>query len=176
VATPEKEAAVTELKGNIESCTVAIMAQYKGITVDQVTDLRKKMRDQNVTFKVFKNTLAKRALDELELGDASQYMDGPTVWAFSDDPIAPAKILKDFGKGVQAISMVGGVLDGEVVNQDKLQALADLPSREQLLAQIAGLFASPMSNMAALFNALPQNMVGLIDALKEKKEQEGEAA
>lgn len=176
MATPEKEAAITELKGNIEASTVAIMAKYQGITVEQVTELRSQMRGQNVTFKVFKNTLAKRALDELDLGDASQYMDGPTVWAFSDDPVAPAKILKDFGKGVDAISMVGGVLEGEVVNQDKLQALADLPSREQLLAQIAGLFAAPMSNMAALFNALPQNMVGLIDALKEKKEQEGEAA
>ena len=98
MATPKKEAAIAELKEDIGNATISIMSKYQGITVEDVTRLRSQLRESDIKFKVFKNTLAKRALDELELGDASQYLDGPTVWAFSEDPVAPAKILKDFSR------------------------------------------------------------------------------
>jgi len=174
--TPEKEAAVAELKERIGNAEIAIMSQYIGIDVAGVTALRKEMRDAGVEYKVYKNTLAQRALDELGLGEAGALMTGPTAWVFSSDPVAPAKILKDFGKESKFVAMSGGILTGKVVSAAELESLADLPSREVLLSQIAGIFEAPMSNMAAALNALPQNVVGLIDALHQKREAEGEAA
>lgn len=173
--TQEKVAAVEELKANIEKSSVAIMSKYQGISVEQVTTLRKKLRDGNVTFKVYKNTLARRALDELDLSDAAVYMDGPTVWAFSEDPVAPAKILKDFGKEVEVIGMLGGILDGATVDAGKLNQLADLPSREQLLAQVVGTIAMPLRNLVGTLDAIPRSAVNVIDAIRRKKEEEAAA-
>ena len=172
MATPEKEAAVAELKENLMNSTVAIMSQYKGITAEQVTALRSKLRSENVTYKVYKNTLAKRALDELELSGASEFFDGPTAWAFSEDPVAPARLLKEFAKEAKVINMLGGVLDGEVVDANKLQTLADLPSRDQLIAQVVGTIAMPLRNLVGTLNAVPRNAVQVIEAIRKKKEEE----
>lgn len=172
MATPEKEAAIADLKENIKNSSVAIMSQYKGITADEVTTLRAKLRDENITYKVYKNTLAKRALDELELSDASQFIDGPTAWAFSEDPVAPAKILKDFANDVKVITMLGGILDGEIVDAAKLGKLADLPSRDQLIAQVVGTIAMPLRNLVGTLNAVPRNMVQVVEAIRKKKEEE----
>ncbi len=176
MATPKKEAAIIELKEDIGNATISIMSKYQGITVEEVSRLRAQLRDSNIKFKVFKNSLAKRALDELELNDASQYLDGPTVWAFSEDPVAPAKILKDFSKNVEFISMQAGILDGEVVDGATLQSLADLPSRDQLIAQVVGTIAMPLRNLVGTLNAVPRNMVNVIEAIRKQKEESGEAA
>jgi large subunit ribosomal protein L10 len=173
---PDKEAAVAELKERIANAEIAIMSQYVGIDVAGVTALRKQMRDAGIDYKVYKNTLAQRALDELGLSDAGALMNGPTAWVFSSDPVAPAKLLKDFAKESKFVAMSGGVLTGKIVSGAELEALADLPSREVLLSQIAGVFQAPMATMAGALNALPQNVVGLIDALQQKREAEGEAA
>ena len=172
MATPQKEAAIAELKENIQKSNVAIMSQYKGIGAGDVTRLRATLRDENITYKVYKNTLAKRVLDELNLSDASVFMDGPTAWAFSEDPVAPAKILKEFSKKVKVIKMVGGILEGEVVNSDKLTKLADLPSREQLLGQVVGTIAMPLRNLVGTLSAVPRSMVNVVDAIRKKKEEE----
>ena len=172
--TQAKIDAVAEIKQQLENNSIAIITSYVGINVDKATTLRKNLREAGVEYKVYKNNLAKIALTELGLEGAAQYMNGPTGWAFSNDPMAPAKVLKEFSKKNKKVTMDGGVLDGVIVDQAQLNALAELPSREQLLAQIVGLIAAPMSNMAALFNALPQNIAGLIDALEQKKA--GEAA
>lgn len=172
MATAQKEAAIAELKENIQNCTVAIMSQYQGITAEQVTSLRAKLREENVTYRVYKNTLAKRVLDELELGDASGFMDGPTAWAFCEDPVAPAKVLKDFAKDVKAITLLGGVLDGVVIDGAKLNALADLPSRDQLIAQVVGTIAMPLRNLVGALDAVPRKAVNVIEAIRKKKEEE----
>jgi large subunit ribosomal protein L10 len=171
LATEQKAAAIEELKANIEKSSVAIMSKYQGITVAQVTTLRSKLRGENITFKVYKNTLARRALDELNLSDASVYMDGPTVWAFSEDPVAPAKILKDFAKEVKGVAMLGGILDGKPVDAGKLDQLADLPSREQLLAQVVGTIAMPLRNLVGTLEAVPRSMVNVVEAIRKKKEE-----
>lgn len=172
MATQEKEAVVAEIKEQLENCKVAVISKYQGITVEDVTSLRVKLRGENVTYKVYKNTLAKRALAELDLEEAAQYFDGPTAWAFCEDPVAPAKILKEFSKEVDQVAMLGGVLDGEVVGLEQLQKLADLPSREQLLAQVVGTIAAPLRNLVGTLNAVPRNAVGVIDAIRRKKEEE----
>jgi large subunit ribosomal protein L10 len=176
VASPEKVAAVTEIKERIESSKIAIMTQYVGINVEQVTDLRKRLRDADVGYKVYKNNLAKRALEELELGDAASHMDGPTAWTFSEDPVAPAKILKEFSSEVNFVAMCGGVLDGKVVSKEQLEVLASLPSRDQLLAQVVGTIAAPLRNFVGTLNALPRNFVNVLDQIKKQKAEEPSSA
>lgn len=172
--TEQKEQAIAELKERIEASHIAILTNYKGIDAEQATTLRKQLRDSDVTFKVYKNTLALRVLDELELSDAAQYLDGPTAWAFSEDPVAPAKVLKDFAKEAEMLSMAGGILDGAVVGPEQLKALADLPSRDQLLAQVVGTIAAPLRNLVGVLNAVPRNLVNVLDQIQKQKE--GEAA
>lgn len=173
--TPEKERVVEELKERIESNEIAILTQYQGINVEQVTELRTKLRNENIYFKVYKNTLAKRVLDELDLSEASQYMDGPIAWAFSTDPVAPAKILKDFGKEVECVQMSGGILGGAIVSKEELERLASLPSIDQLRAQVVGTIAAPLRNFVSVLNALPRNLVNVLDQIRKQKE-ESEAA
>lgn len=170
MANPDKESSVAEIKESIQKSSVAIMSKYQGITVAQVTDLRNKLRAQGVTYKVYKNTLAKRALDELGIGDAAKYMDGPTAWAFSADPVAPAKVLKEFGATVKVVVMQGGVLDGASIPPAKLAQLADLPSRNVLLAQVVGTIAMPLRKFLGTLEAVPRNFVNVIDQIKKKQE------
>jgi len=172
----EKETVVAELKERIANNQVAIMTKYVGINVAQVTDLRNKFRQADVEFKVYKNTLARLALRELGFEPAADYMEGPTAWAFSKDPVAPAKILKEFSATVQFVSMAGGVLDGKVVSPEQLIRLAALPSREQLLAQTVGTIAAPLRNLVGTLNALPRNLVSVLDEIRKKKEEESAAA
>jgi large subunit ribosomal protein L10 len=173
--TAEKEAIVDELKQSIEKSAVVVLTQYVGINADQVTDLRRKLREQNVEYKVFKNTLAKRALDDLGFSECVAHMEGPTAWAFCEDPVAPAKILKNFGKEVKFVQMTGGILDGKVISTAELDVLANLPSREQLLAQVVGTIAAPLRNLVGVLSATPRNLVNVLDQIKKQKE-EGAAA
>jgi large subunit ribosomal protein L10 len=171
LAKPEKVAAVAEIKERIENNEVAIMSTYIGINVAKVTNLRRKMRENGIEYKVYKNTLATIALQELGLEKAAPMMTGPTAWAFSKDPVAPAKILKEFHKESEFVKMVGGVLSGQVVNAGKLEQLADLPSREQLVAQVVGTIAMPLRNLAGALNALPRNLANVVDQIREQKEK-----
>ena len=176
MALPEKESSVAEMKERLKDCSIAIASQYQGITVEEVTQLRSKMRAENVKFKVYKNTLAARALRELNLQDAEKFMVGPTIWAFSKDPAAPAKILKEFSKKVEKVKVQGGILDGKPVDAKMLDALADLPSRHQLLGQLVGVLAAPLQNFVGVMSAVPRNLLGVLEAVKAKKEESGAAA
>ena len=175
MARPEKVNAVAELKDNLQHNELAVATKYIGVTVAQVTDLRRKLREQGVTYKVYKNTLAKRALDELGFGEAAAFMDGPTAWAFCKDPVAGPKVLKDFAKDVHAVAMNGGILDGKIVNAAQLEALAALPPRDVLLGQVVGTIAAPLRNLVGALSALPRNLVNVLDQVRKQKE-EGQAA
>lgn len=172
LATPKKISDVAEIKERLESSEIAIATKYIGISVEEVTELRKQLRDAGVEYKVYKNTLARRALRELEIEEAADCMEGPTAWVFSADPVAPAKILKDYAKKVDTVGMMGGVLGGKPVDAAQLAALASLPSREQLLAQVVGTIAAPLRNMVGTLNALPRNLVNVLDQVKKKAEEE----
>jgi len=176
LARPEKEAAVAELKQRIQDNEVAILTKYVGINVAQVTELRRLMREAGVDFKVYKNTLATIALRELGLEGAVPFMEGPTAWAFSKDPVAPAKILKDFRKQADVVGMTGGIVSGRVVGRDRLQALADLPSVDQLRAQVVGVIAMPLRNLVGALSALPRNLANVVDQIRKQKEEEAQAA
>jgi large subunit ribosomal protein L10 len=169
---PEKIDVVAEIKDRIAHHEISILARYIGITVEQVTLLRKKLREQGIVLKVYKNTLAKRALDELGLSEAVRFIEGPTAWAFSKDPVAPAKVLKDFAKDVEAVGMSGGILSGRIVTKEQLHALAGLPPREVLLAQVAGTIAAPLRNLLGALNAVPRNLVNVLDQIRKQKEEQ----
>lgn len=169
--TQENINVVSEIKEHLEKSDIAIISKYNGVNVAQVTDLRRKLREAGVEYKVYKNTLARLALKELGLEEAADFMEGPTAWAFAEDPVTPAKILKDFGKEVKFVSMSGGVLNGEVVEKAQLDALADLPSRDQLLGHVVGTIAAPLSQFVGVLNALPRDLVNVLDQVRDQKEK-----
>jgi len=169
--TAEKEAAIAELRERLADCEIAVLTQYIGINVAQDTELRRTMRDAGVQYKVYKNTLGRRALAEIGLEGAAEHMDGPTAWAFSKDPVAPAKILKDFGATCDKVKMVGGVLGRTtIIDGAQLEALAALPSRDALLGQLVGVIAAPMRNLVGALSGVPRNLVSVIDQIQKQKE------
>jgi large subunit ribosomal protein L10 len=176
LARPEKVAIVDEIRERIEGNEIAILTQYMGINVESVSALRKQLRDADIEYKVYKNTLARRALADVGLEDLADTMDGPTAWAFSKDPVSPAKILNDFAKTSKFVKMSGGILNGKAVSSEQLMALASLPSRDQLLAQVAGTVAAPLRNFVGVISAVPRNLVNVLEALRKKKEEGAEAA
>ncbi|MDZ4858347.1 MAG: 50S ribosomal protein L10 [Candidatus Hydrogenedentes bacterium] len=171
MATQQKIDSVAEIKKNLEGHQLAVLTKYIGINADQVSRLRGQLRSKQVEYKVFKNTLAQRALDELELGDAAKFMDGPTAWAFANDPVAPSKIFKDFNKEVPAVEMLGGILDGKVITKSQLDVLANLPSHEVLLTQIVCTIAAPIRNAVRAINAVPNGLVNVLDQIRKQKEE-----
>jgi large subunit ribosomal protein L10 len=172
LARPKKIEAVEEFKERLQKSNIAIATQYVGINVAAVTELRRRLRDEKVTFKVYKNTLAKRALDEMELSGAADFMQGPTAWAFCKDVVAPARVLKEFAKDVPTVIMTGGILDGKLVKQQQLDALASLPSRDVLLGQVVGTIAAPLRDLVGVLSALPRNLVNALDQIKKQKEEQ----
>ena len=165
--TQKKTEAVDEFRSRLQGHKLTIAAQYQGITVEQVTQLRRKLRDQKIEFKVYKNTLVRRVLDELGLGGAEAFISGPTAWAFSNDLAAPSKIFKEVSKEVKALVMNGGIIEGAVISKQQVESLATLPSREALLGQVAGTMAAPLRNFLGVLNALPRNLVNVLDQVRK---------
>ena len=168
--TQKKIDSVVEMKERLANNSIAIASKYVGMNVAKATDLRRRLRESGIEFKVYKNNLARLALRELGMEAAADCMEGPTAWAFCKDPVAPAKILKEFGKEVPFVVMMGGVLEGQPVTAAQLDALANLPPREQLIAQVVGTLAAPLRNTVGVLSALPRNLVNVLDQIKKQKE------
>ena len=156
----EKEQLVAEIKDKIDQAKSVIIADYRSISVKAFTGLRARMRKENVELKVYKNTLAKIAADQSGVVDLDQYLVGPTIWAFSmEDPAAAAKILKEFAKTNPNMVLKGGILEKQGFGPQMATALADLPSREALLGQVAGLLQSPIIGLVRVLKG-PINKFG----------------
>lgn len=157
-----KEAKVLEIKEKMEKAQGIIFAKYQGLTVEQDTELRKKLREAGVEYKVYKNTLTTLAAKELGFDAIESVLEGPLSVAFGyEDPTAPARILNDFAKDHKKLELKGGIVQGEIFDAAKIEQLAKIPPREVLIAQLLGSFKAPLSNFAYLINAI-----------KEKKESE----
>jgi large subunit ribosomal protein L10 len=167
---PDKIATVDELKAKVDSTSTAVVTEYRGLTVAEISSLRRRLRSLGADYKVFKNTLVLRAIAGTAVESIGEYLQGPTAIAFVDgDVSAVAKALRDFARESPKLIVKGGVVDGKSLSFKDLTALADLPSRDVLLAQFAGLLASPLRTMAGLLKAVPQNFAYGLSALLESK-------
>lgn len=145
----EKAQLVQEISQKLRDSKSTIVTDYRGLTVAEVTELRKKLRDAGIEFKVLKNTMTRRATAEVGLSELDAHLTGPTAIAFSfEDVVAPAKILNDFAKGHKALEIKAGVVEGRVVGLDEVKALADLPSREGLISMFLSVLQAPLRNFA----------------------------
>ncbi|MBI2503941.1 MAG: 50S ribosomal protein L10 [Candidatus Latescibacteria bacterium] len=171
--TAEKVAKVNELTQKMAGSTAIFLADFTGLDVASVTDLRSQLRKASVEYEVVKNRLAKRAAQEAGIAGLEQYFVGPTAIAFAkDDPVAPAKILQKFIDTGGKIAIKSGLVDGQVISSEQIKALASLPSREQLLAQVVRAAQGPLYGLSGVLTGLLRNLVGVIAAI-EKKQGEG---
>jgi large subunit ribosomal protein L10 len=168
---------VDEVKTRISAATASIVSEYRGLSVAELADLRHALTAVGGDYKIFKNTLVRRAIDGGEYQPLAEYLSGPSALTFVQGDIsAVAKALRDFSRANPHLVIKGGLADGSLLSSSDLAALADLPSREVLLARLAGAIAAPMTQMAGLLKALPQNMAYGISALIEQKGGVDEAA
>jgi len=153
----EKQQAVDEIASKLQGSVTTVVADYRGLNVAQVTELRKQLREAGIDFQVLKNTLVRRATASANLTELDEILTGPTAVAFSaTDAVAPAKILNDFAKKNDALKVKGGVVEGKVVGIDQIKALADLPSREGLLSMLLSVLQAPMRNFALAVKAVAE--------------------
>ncbi|HZK25888.1 MAG TPA: 50S ribosomal protein L10 [Oscillospiraceae bacterium] len=168
-----KRQVVAEVKEDLSNAKTAIITDYRGLNVQQITTLRRALRAENVKYTVAKNTLVRIAAHELGYEGLDLYLEGPTAIAFGfEDPVAPAKVLSKYAKEFDKLELKGGLLEGGLIDASRIKALADLPAREVLLAHVAGAFASPMTSFAGAAQALLRKFVGTLDAVREKKAAE----
>lgn len=152
-----KQDAVDVVTGKLQNSISTVVADYRGLNVSQVTELRKQLREAGVEFQVLKNTLLRRATAAAELTDLDAVLTGPTAIAFSEtDAVVAAKILNDFAKKNDALKLKGGVVEGKVIDADQLKALAELPSREGLLSMLLSVLQAPMRNFALAVKAVAE--------------------
>ncbi len=152
-----KQQAVNEISAKLRESASTVVADYRGLNVAQVTELRKQLRDAGIEFQVLKNSLVRRATASAELSELDNVLTGPTAIAFSKaDAVAPAKILSDFAKKNEALQVKGGVVDGQVFDAGQIKALADLPSREGLLSMLLSVLQAPMRNFALAVKAVAE--------------------
>ncbi|MFI0356223.1 50S ribosomal protein L10 [Actinomadura sp. 9N407] len=177
MAKAEKAAAVAELKNEFESSSGAVLTEYRGLTVAQLKELRTNL-GENARFAVVKNTLTKRAAGEAGVDEQfRELLEGPSAIAFvKGDVVEAAKGLRDFAKANPHLVIKGGFVDGQSMDAAEIGKLADLESREVLLAKLAGAMKGSLSNAAALFIALPTQAAQLAEALRAKREAAGETA
>lgn len=175
---PEKVAAVDEIREKLTTSHAAVLTEYRGLSVSDLAELRATLRASGTTYKVYKNTLARRAVDGAEIdGGLRELLVGPTAFAFIDqgDVVAAAKALDDFSKSHQALVIKGALLDGRFISAEQVEELAGLPTREELLTKLAGAFQAPMRRAAGLFSALQRNTAYAVKALIDKRIEAGEA-
>lgn len=166
-----KEAVVAEFSGKLAEAKAAFLADYRGLTVEQANDLRRKLRAAGVEYRVVKNTLLRRAAKDTPAACLDEYLVGPTAIALAaDDPVAPAKALVEFAKDSKVFELKAGMLDGKLLTIDDIRALSDLPSREQLLAKMLGSLNAPATNLVGVFAAVPRSFVQVLAAIKDQKE------
>ena len=147
-AREKKAQIVAEIKKKLAESSSAILVDYRGLTVEEVTELRREFRNNGVDYKVYKNTLTELAAKDLGLDELIPYLKGPTAIAFGiKDPVAPAKILTEHMKKLKKMEFKVGVVDGKVIDVDGVKALADLPSREELIAKMLGSMNAPISGL-----------------------------
>lgn len=168
---PEKKAAVEAIKEMLSTAKVAVLTDFRGLNVHDLAELRAKLRGAGVEYKVVKNTLTKRAAQELKLGALDPYLEGPTAVAVGhDDEVAPAKLLAEFAKDHAELQLKCGMIAGEVIDTERVKALSRIPSREELLGKLLGTLQSPITGLARVCSS---PMAGCVNVLHRVAQQKG---
>ncbi|WP_242321221.1 50S ribosomal protein L10 [Bacillus cereus group sp. BfR-BA-01312] len=150
-----KQQVVTEIADKLRASKSTIVVEYRGLTVSEATELRKQLREAGVEFKVYKNSLTRRAAESAEMAELNEFLTGPNAIAFSnEDVVAPAKVLNDFAKDHEALEIKAGVIEGKLVTLDEVKAIATLPSREGLLSMLLSVLQAPIRNLALATKAV----------------------
>ncbi|WHY67229.1 MULTISPECIES: 50S ribosomal protein L10 [Bacillaceae] len=152
-----KQQIVSEISDKLKNSVSTVVVDYRGLSVAEVTELRKQLREAGVEFKVYKNSMTRRAAEAAGLADLNAALTGPNAIAFStEDVVAPAKILNDFAKKHEALELKAGVIEGNVATAEEIKALADLPSREGLLSMLLSVLQAPIRNLALVTKAVAE--------------------
>lgn len=166
----QKEQVVEELGQIFESSGVVVVARYEGLTVAEMQDLRARARNADSAVRVAKNRLAKIALGDGPCAGIAHHLSGMTVFTYSDDPVAAAKVVEGFAKDNKKFEILGGVMGGAALDRAGVEAVSKLPSREELIASIAGCIGAPASNIAGAIGAPASNIAGILSSIEEQKE------
>ncbi len=168
--TVQKESLVDEIKERLTAAGGILMADYRGLTVKEMQELRTKVRDSGAELKIYKNRLTMIALRELAMPDLDEYLNGPTALVFVEgDPVAPAKALQDYAKEHQALEIKGGLVQSQVVGAAAVKAIASLPSREELVARLMGVLLSPVRGFMGMANAPASAFARVVQQVAEQK-------
>ena len=175
----EKERVVAELAKRLSDTDTLMVADYRGLTMPEIDELRTRLLEAGARFTVVKNTLTKRAAEEAGTTEVLELIDGPTAIAFLEadgDPVAVAKVLNETSRANDVLVIRGGLLEGMVVGDAEIKRLATLPPAEVLRAQLAGAVFAPLTTVVGLFTAPLRDLVGIIDARIRQLEEQGETA
>lgn len=164
-----KKQVVNELSEKIKGAVSMVLADYRGLTVEQDTDLRNALRKAGIEYRVVKNTLTKLAMEQNGLEGINPYLNGPTALAVSNDPVAPAKVLSEYAKKYEKLELKIGVVEGKIIDKDGIKALAELPSKDVLVARVLGGLQAPVYGFVNVLNANLRGLVVALNAIAEQK-------
>lgn len=166
-----KAAVVHEIKGKLSQSMAFVLADYRGLNVAEITQLRRQLREAGAELKVVKNTLTRIAVRDLGLQGLDPYLEGPTAIVFTyNDPVAPAKILSGFTRTKENLKLKAGMLQGKIISPAEIRALAELPPREELLAKVVGGLQGPLYGLVHVLVGPLRNLVYVLEAVREQKE------
>lgn len=166
----DKKAVVAEVSEKLADAQAVIMAEYRGLEVGQVTELRAKARESGVYLRVLKNTLVRRAVEGTPFEGLADQLVGPLIYGISTDPVAPAKVLVEFSKTNDKLVVKGGAMPSYVMDVEGVKALASMPSREELLATLLGTMQAPVAKFVQTLNEVPSKFVRTLAAVRDAKE------
>src|SRR5690349_14740200 len=162
---------VSEVSAKLANAQAVIVAEYRGLDVERVTQLRSKARQSGVYLRVLKNTLARRAVQGTPFEKLSDQMVGPLIYGISEDPVAGAKVLSEFAKDNEQFVIKAGAMPNSLMSAQDIKALALLPSRDELLAKLMGTMQAPVAKLVRTMNEVPGKFVRTLAALKEQREK-----
>ena len=166
----EKKAVVAEVSAEVAKAQAIIVAEYRGLEVGNMTDLRRKARASGVYLRVLKNSLARRAVQGTPFEKLTDQLVGPLIYGISDDPVATAKVLSEFAKANDKLVIKGGAMPNAVISTAEVKALAALPSREELLSKLLGTMQAPVAQFVRTLNEVPTRFVRTLAAVRDARE------
>ena len=167
----EKKAVVEEIAAQVAGAKGIVLAEYRGLEVGNMTELRRRARGSGVYLRVLKNTLARRAVKDTPFAKLADQMVGPLVYGISSDPVATAKVMNEFAKGNDKFVIKAGAMPNAVISAKEVAALASLPSREELLAKLLGTMQAPIAQFVRTLNEVPTKFVRALAAVRDAKEK-----